>query len=1073
MHLRLKFLSFAVASWLFYVSSPRPTFGSSFKVVPSQSQAQTTQDSESEAEQLSQQGIDQLNKGESLEAASTFEQALKVYMQLSPSSTKDISTNTKEIEILRKLVGVCTSLKDPSKTIELSKSSLAIARELKDRDTELKLLIALGDAYNCLGEHGQAREYARASLALAQELQNPQAKAAAFVTLASAYQSQVPTPSEYREATNAAISRLTTAWTNNDHESEAKALARLGRVYSLQSNDENAIIFAQQGLKVAKENNIPTTAASALLTLAGVHLKEGEYPKVIEYAEQGMGYLQKLQEREKEGAASVILGLAYLGEGNSKQSIDLAEKGLSISQEVKSPLIEALAFIVLSLNSRNAGDYQKAIELINQSRVIAKEQQNPDLEAFVLEVRGGIYKNAGQKRQAIASYQEAISIKESFSALAELAGIYQDSNLLATAITYYKQAVNKNEEQIPQRIPGLPVWLQDSFPQAVQNISGLETTGVYRSLGNLLLAQQSMSEAQQVLELLKGQELREYTGNTRINTTASGQPVRLTLAPTEEQIFKEYSSSLNLGKRLDECQQTPCQELEQLLAQQSVSTEQYFQTLGQLETVIRNKRASDEAFVDPNQFALKAQEIVEAQPGTILIYPLVLNDEIWILWASKGGIFKSIEVKNVSQAQLEATVLKFRQLLQNRLSNIEEVQATAKQLYDWLIEPLEGELKANDIDNLVFCLDRSTRYIPMSALFDGEKYLIENYTVSTVLSANLTDTRPAIADERPVQEMPSALGRAREKLTSLQASGSLILPFGNSNRQPKQTPAPLSNNQDPRILGLGVSDGVAGFKPLPNVPAELDAIVRQNAVEKKGIYPGQELLNKAFDLFALRDNLSGKQLLHIATHSKFVPGKANQSYLLLGTGEKLTAPDIESWLNLQDINLVVLSACETALGGTGLDGREISGVGYYFVKSGAKTVMASLWNVDDQSTRLLMEQFYQNLARGTPTSPVGKAKALRQSQLAMLNNKYTAQARLDPDHASSLNATPSDSTTSSFANSNGATPMRQTPSEPQARLATVSQSVEQQDDSLPSAAKKDSFRHPYYWAPFILMGNGQ
>jgi CHAT domain-containing protein len=97
--------------------------------------------------------------------------------------------------------------------------------------------------------------------------------------------------------------------------------------------------------------------------------------------------------------------------------------------------------------------------------------------------------------------------------------------------------------------------------------------------------------------------------------------------------------------------------------------------------------------------------------------------------------------------------------------------------------------------------------------------------------------------------------------------------------------------------------------------------------------------------------------LHIATHSKFVPGRANQSFLLLGTGERLAIPDIETWLNLRNINLVVLSACETALGGKGLDGREIAGVGYYFLKGGAKTVMASLWRVDDYSTRLLMENF--------------------------------------------------------------------------------------------------------------------
>ncbi|MEW6494716.1 MAG: CHAT domain-containing protein, partial [Cyanobacteriota bacterium] len=138
---------------------------------------------------------------------------------------------------------------------------------------------------------------------------------------------------------------------------------------------------------------------------------------------------------------------------------------------------------------------------------------------------------------------------------------------------------------------------------------------------------------------------------------------------------------------------------------------------------------------------------------------------------------------------------------------------------------------------------------------------------------------------------------------------------------------------------------------------------------------------------------------------------------------RLAIPDIETWLNLRNVSLVVLSACETALGGPGLDGREIAGVGYYFLKSGAKSVMASLWNVDDRSTRLLMEQFYKNLAQGTSTSPVSKAKALREAQLALLKGNNSGP-------------------------------------------------LNQRGNSLPSDDQESAFRHPYYWAPFILMGSG-
>ncbi|NEP12807.1 MAG: CHAT domain-containing protein [Symploca sp. SIO2C1] len=158
-----------------------------------------------------------------------------------------------------------------------------------------------------------------------------------------------------------------------------------------------------------------------------------------------------------------------------------------------------------------------------------------------------------------------------------------------------------------------------------------------------------------------------------------------------------------------------------------------------LQQIIRTRLEKDQAFLDPSHLGGNAEAIVSAQPGTVLIYPLVLADKLWILWAAEGGITKSIEVPQVGLKELSQTVVKFRQLLQNPNSDLTELQATGELLYDWLIpESLQRELQDNQIQNLVFSLDHVTRYIPMSAVFDGESYLIENYNISTIISANLT-----------------------------------------------------------------------------------------------------------------------------------------------------------------------------------------------------------------------------------------------------------------------------------------------------------------------------------------------
>ncbi len=160
-----------------------------------------------------------------------------------------------------------------------------------------------------------------------------------------------------------------------------------------------------------------------------------------------------------------------------------------------------------------------------------------------------------------------------------------------------------------------------------------------------------------------------------------------------------------------------------------------------------------------------------------------------------------------------------------------------------------------------------------------------------------------------------------------------------------------------------------------------------------------------------------------------MPGRPEESYLLLGDGEKLTIPRIETLQDLVDTHLVVLSACETALGGSDQDGVEIAGISYYFLNQGAKAVMASLWLVNDASTSQLMQHFYGNLAQGTQQEPITKSHALRLAQLSLLQG---------------------DPATESV--------------EERATITPISSSGTTSHDV-------SNLSHPYYWAPFVLIGN--
>lgn len=854
------------------------------------------------------------------------------------------------------------------KSLALTQETLGVIQKYKHPDLESYLNSQIGENYNNLGEYEKAIAFAQQGLTLAREVKDKLREAYALLVIGQAYYQIAKTPEEYKKSLEFIQPLLNISREIKEPSFEALALIYLANIYSQLEEYQKTLEFAEQSLKLSQEIKNTKIQLFPLINLLGIYVQLGEYKKVIELGEKGLTIIQGSDNPTIESVLNIILSIAYFGEGDYQKTIAFTQQALTQSRNIKNHQLEAYSLLVSGIGYASLNDNEKAIELFQQSLAKAKEEKDEILASTALNMLGGVNRKLGRKNEAIALYQEAIAIDSDFSILAGIGRVYRDLNLPVTAITYYKQAINEIE-QVRGKISGLPVALQKSFLQAIQSVDRIKTADIYRELADLLMTQGRILEAQQVLELLKTEELREYTRSGSSNTN-------LVLNQTETKIIQENGSLIQFGQKLFECQLTQCNQLSQLLDKRDVLISQFNQKVQTIEKEIRERRAQDDAFFDPNKIS-KTKEIVESQPATVLIYPLVLEDKVWLLLASPGGVVKTVEVP-VNRRELGETVVKFRQLLQQPNSSVSEIQATGKKLYDWLIKPLETELKTSNVQNLIFSLDRVTRYIPMSALFDGQKYLIENYNVSTVLSADLTDMR---------------------------------------DRLPPGT-------EKSSILALGLSNAVAEFNPLPYVPTELDTIVRQKPEDPKGIYPGLEFLNQTFDFKALRDNLTGRNILHIATHGKFVPGSPDASYLLLGNGTKLTIPDIQKLQGLSNIHLVVLSACETALGGPNAEGIEISGLSYYFLNGGAKSVMASLWQVNDGSTSQLMQNFYSNLANNTNDTSITKAAALRQAQLKFLYSNESA------DNIAQ-------------------------------RGITTAQPV------------KSNLSHPYYWAPFVLIGNSR
>lgn len=831
--------------------------------------------------------------------------------------------------------------------IETFKQALPLYRDVGDLQETAKVLNNIGLVYRDLSDYGQAIAFYKQALPLFQDLKDRRSEASVLGNLASAYWSL----SDFEQVISLYQQARSVFQTLEDRNSEAKTLWGLGIAHWSLAQHKQAVTFYSQALSLFRQENNRFGEASMLQGLGIVYGELSQPKKEIDFYQQALPLFRDLKNRRQEGSVLNNLGTAYRSLAQYDQAIAYFEQALPIFRAVKGREDEAKTLSNLGTTYRALSQTDQAIDYFEQALFIFREIQDRTGEGWVLSHLGQVYTD--QKRPELA-------------------------------IVFYKQSVNVRES-IRKGLRSLDVSLQESYAESI--------AGTYRQLADLLLEQGRILEAQQVLELLKVQEIRAFNQDNRAGAAVPG----VAFSPAEQTILKQFDSLIGFGQTLERCRQRNCEQLSQLSEQRRQLAKQYYQTVDQFQRELRARSSDDQAFFDP-QLLGDAQELVErtqakTQSKTVLIYPLVLNKKLWLLWVAAGGVVKSQPVE-VSQAQLSEAVLDFRRQMSTcerqpcTEADTQQLKVSSQKLYNWLIRPLETELTQNKVQNLVFALDRTVRYVPMAALYDGQQYLVEKYTLSTILSAALTDTRDRI-------------------------------PF---------TP------QETQVLAMGLSDAVAGFNPLQHVPAELNRIVRQSAPKTQGIYPGQALLNQQFNSATLMGQLEQRQhrIVHIATHGQFVPGNHLASFLLLGNGKKLSIEEIRTLPLMSQVELVVLSACESALGGADqLDGVEIASMSYYFLTRNVKTVLASLWQVNDASTSLLMQTFYQHLSQDSESSPVTKAEALRKAQLSFIRKTVTVQDV----------------------------------------VARGSIAIATPEGKSPTPSIQD-FSHPYYWAPFILIGSG-
>ena len=310
-----------------------------------------------------------------------------------------------------------------------------------------------------------------------------------------------------------------------------------------------------------------------------------------------------------------------------------------------------------------------------------------------------------------------------------------------------------------------------------------------------------------------------------------------------------------------------------------------------------------------------------------VIYPIILSDRLEVIVSLPDRPLKHYTTK-IPQQQLEIIIAKLRHNIVVRSRR--NFYRPAQKLYELLIRPICDDLVRDGIKTLVFVPDGAFRNVPFSALYDGEQYLIENYSIALTPGLQLVNPRPF----------------TEEKLHTIAA---------------------------------GLTKSVAGFSALNYVRTELEQI--KEAVDSV------ILLDRAFTPESLKQEIESSDypIVHIATHGQF--GSSMEDTFLLAWNERININELDSILQTRNfssenaIELLVLSACETATG----DNRAALGLAGMAVRAGAKSTLATLWSVNDRATAKLMSNFYRQLS----DKHLPKAEAVRQAQLSLLqDSKY-------------------------------------------------------------------------------------
>ncbi|MBI4601203.1 MAG: tetratricopeptide repeat protein [Planctomycetes bacterium] len=998
------------------------------------------------------------------EALGHYQRALELYEE---------KGNAKKQAILHGVLGITyKQLYRPAEAIEHFQRALTLEKTAGNKPQVAILLRDIGNVYLDLDQCDRAIEHYERALEIFQELENVAAQGGVFSNLGLAYHHL----RRWKEAIRNFEEALDLAGRAGDRELRGAALGNLAQTYEQTGRFSKARDLYLEALGIHEEPGRLESQASVLSGLGGALAGLGRIEEAIESFEKALAIHRKTGNKRKEAYTLGGMGNFYQGIARPEKAIECTEAALEIFRAHGDQVGEAKALGNLGVTYLTLGDPRKAIGLEEESLELARKLGHSPAQASSLANLGGAYLLLGDWEKAERCMEEAVRIDKKNGYVTGEAIQYANLGLLKM----HRGKLEKGLELLLRAFTLKDALQGDHFCTLLQNLAES-----YRLLGRF---DESLRHAKKALDSLNETSAHQTEARTYV-TLARTLAAQGRTKPALEAFRRAHRLTMRMLGRVEAG-------LEESLIS-AFTTHEGRHALDDHLKLLLTPATGASSEQDEGRRLLEALRLVEDLRARAFVQALRAGEHRDLLSPEGKRSWAQIQALRKLMAELARP---------DRGEALSEENAALVKELEGEIHALERKLKAGEPKYAeVF---GSAQEVDLEALGKvlGPKEILIHYTVlddaltvllwqhgGTLEARTLelgrkkleAEVRSALEDITAGRPLPGLKARLRnlrrlllegfeERLDGIE--GLLVVPDGILFMLPFESlfledgrflverwgvrygpsirvlaelegKSPASSQYqivlygDPAFGGglevtgtASVPTVIRGEEPIPPLPH-----AGREAESISALFP-RRLVRLREDATEARFKLECGQgtILHVATHGRFSAGTRTA---LTGIG----APLYNSWLafrgclsdgdgkedgfltgaevlglDLRGVDLAVLSACQSAAGSlSSHEGK--SGLERAFFVAGARAFVGSLWSVEDASTAKFMVAFYGHLGAGTP-----KAEALRLAKLEFIGArdwKVLSGERRSPERG----------------------------------LARRSQGP----------------CHPFFWAPFVLSGDGR